>query len=63
MSIPNWAGSMISNYRTMYLNRYGRETTCTDEQIYVITREVFDDGSSAAQDAARVEAMHEQELL
>lgn len=55
--VPAWAASMIFNYRYMFTKRYGTDCKLSDDQIYKITQEVFDDSSTKFQDEARVEEM------
>lgn len=61
MSIPSWASSMVRNYKNFFKETYGRDTTLTDEEVFTITNEVFDDSDNKLQNAARVEAMFERE--
>jgi len=59
--IPSWAGSAVQNYKRMFKERYGRETTLHDEDVFHIFETIYDDNSSEAQDVARVEVMKERE--
>ena len=59
MPIPFYAGSMIRNYRAMFLSSQQREFRGSDEQIWEICNTVYDD--DGFQDEARVLEMLETE--
>ena len=61
MTVPAWASSMTRNYKSMFKEKYGRETTLSDEAVFDICETVHDDDSSEAQDTARVEVMMKRE--
>lgn len=61
MSVPSWSGSMIQNYRRMFKERYGQDSTLSDEAVWEICNTVHDDTSTELCDEARVETMREKE--
>lgn len=61
LKMPTWAVSMVSNYKRMFKDKYGRETTLSDDVIFSVTESIFDDEDNRVQDEARVEEMLEQE--
>lgn len=58
---PVWAQSMIGNYRSMFKERFGNDSTLNDDEIWDICNTVFDDTDIALQDQYRVEAMMDME--
>lgn len=60
-TMPVWASSMVSNFRRMFKEKYERDTTLSDDQIFTICEEVFDDSDPTNGDKMRVDAMFDME--
>lgn len=59
--IPSIHNNIVENYRRMFREKYGAECLLMDVTIFQIWDTVFDDESTEAADAARVEEMKRTE--
>jgi hypothetical protein len=54
---PVWARSMVANFRAMFIQKHGKPSTLSDDDIFDICETVHDDNDPPNADVMRVEEM------